>query len=65
MLVDQVLTGGAIEAAVHQCTEQMRGALARNRVDATVLVRPAGTHSWEYWQKDLHTTWPAIARDLS
>ncbi len=65
VLADQILTGGAIEATVYQCTEQMRGALDRAKVDSTVIVRPTGTHSWEYWQKDLHTTWPSIARDLS
>nr|WP_234353947.1 alpha/beta hydrolase family protein [Gordonia iterans] len=65
VLADQVLLGGAIEATVYSCTQQMREALARAKVDTVVLNRPAGTHSWEYWQKDLHDTWPSIAKDLS
>ena len=64
VLADQVLLGGAIEATVYSCTQQMREALARAKVDTVVLNRPAGTHSWEYWQKDLHDTWPSIAKDL-
>ncbi|MFT3716071.1 MAG: alpha/beta hydrolase family protein [Gordonia sp. (in: high G+C Gram-positive bacteria)] len=65
VLIDQILMGGAIEMSVNSCTEQMREALARNHVDTTVTVRPTGTHSWEYWQDDLHKTWPAIERDLN
>lgn len=65
VLADQVLLGGAIEATVYSCTQQMREALERERVDTTVITRPAGTHSWEYWEQDLHTTWPAIERELT
>ncbi len=64
-LLDQVLMGGAIEAVVDSCTQQMQQALAGNGVDSTLTVRPTGTHSWEYWERDLHTTWPALARDLA
>lgn len=65
VLADQILLGGAIEASVYSCTQQMREALAREKVDTTVITRPAGTHSWEYWERDLHTTWPSIERDLN
>ncbi|GAC57867.1 putative mycolyltransferase [Gordonia hirsuta DSM 44140 = NBRC 16056] len=65
VLADQILLGGAIEASVYACTQQMREALAREKVDTTVITRPAGTHSWEYWQRDLHTTWPDIEKDLN
>lgn len=64
VLADQILLGGAIEASVYSCTQQMREALQREKVDSVVTVRPAGTHSWEYWQQDLHNTWPALQRDL-
>ncbi|ALG83664.1 alpha/beta hydrolase [Gordonia phthalatica] len=64
VLMDQVLMGGVIEAAVRSCTTQMEQALKSAKVDTTVINRPLGTHSWEYWQKDLHTTWPMIAKDL-
>ncbi|MFT4085754.1 MAG: alpha/beta hydrolase family protein [Gordonia sp. (in: high G+C Gram-positive bacteria)] len=65
VLANQVLLGGAIEASVYSCTTQMRAALQKAKVDTKVLTRPAGTHSWEYWQDDLHSTWPDIARDLA
>lgn len=65
VLADQILLGGAIEATVHQCTQQMRAALAREKVDTTVITRPVGTHSWQYWEADLHRTWPSIAKDLA
>lgn len=64
ILLDQILMGGAIEAAVNSCTAQMEQALKKAGVDATVINRPTGTHSWEYWQRDLITTWPMIAKDL-
>lgn len=65
VLLDQVLMGGAIEAVVNSCTQQMKQALDKAGVDATVTTRPTGSHSWEYWQRDLHTTWPSIAKDLN
>ena len=43
----------------------VREALQREKVDSVVTVRPTGTHSWEYWQRDLHDTWPALKRDLA
>ncbi|GAA2389705.1 MULTISPECIES: alpha/beta hydrolase [Gordonia] len=64
VLVDQVVMGGVIEAAVRSCTVQMEQALKTAGVDTEVISRPLGTHSWEYWQQDLHTTWPMIAKDL-
>ena len=64
VLADQLLLGGAIEATVFTCTQQMGEALARARVDTTLIQRPTGTHSWGYWESDLHRTWPSIAADL-
>ncbi|EGD53418.1 alpha/beta hydrolase [Gordonia neofelifaecis] len=64
VLLDQVVMGGVIEAAVRSCTTQMEQALKAANVDTEVISRPLGTHSWEYWQQDLHTTWPMIAKDL-
>ncbi|MFC0313925.1 alpha/beta hydrolase [Gordonia phosphorivorans] len=63
-LGNQIVVGGVIEAVVNQCTSDMIRALKRNNVQTTTLVRPNGTHSWGYWQDDLHKTWPMIERDL-
>lgn len=63
-LVNQQVVGGIIEAAMNQCTVQMASRLAELRIPAQVTKRPTGTHSWGYWQDDLHRTWPQLARDL-
>ncbi len=63
-LANQALLGGAIEVAIDQCTRQMAGRLAELRIPADVTFRNTGTHSWGYWQDDLHRTWPQIERDL-
>ena len=41
VLLDQVLLGGAIEASVYSCTQQMREALGREKVDTKLITRPA------------------------
>ena len=63
-LGNQVLLGGAIEFGIDQCTRQMASRLAQLGIPAQVNLRPVGTHSWGYWQDDLHQTWPSIARDI-
>lgn len=63
-LGNQVLLGGAIEFGIDQCTRQMATRLAQLGIPAQVNLRPVGTHSWGYWQDDLHQTWPSIARDI-
>ncbi|GAC47291.1 alpha/beta hydrolase [Gordonia aichiensis] len=63
-LGNQVLLGGAIEFGIDQCTRQMAARLAELGIPAKVTLRPGGTHSWGYWQDDLHQTWPSIARDI-
>lgn len=64
-LGNQILLGGVIEAAVNQCTEQMAQRMNELGVENKVLLRPTGTHSWAYWEQDLHDTWPMIAADLA
>jgi diacylglycerol O-acyltransferase / trehalose O-mycolyltransferase len=29
-----------------------------------VKFRDNGTHSWAYWQEDLHESWPMVAASL-
>ena len=59
-----MILGGIIEAAVNDCTKQMAVRLNKLHIPNKVLLRPNGTHSWSYWEQDLHTTWPMIAADL-
>lgn len=64
VLANQVVLGGAIEAAVNQCTQDMAARLRSLRVPMKLIARPNGTHSWQYWESDLKRTWPMIAADL-
>lgn len=63
-LANQAVVGGILEAAVDQCTKAMTTRLAQLRIPADVTLRSTGSHSWGYWQDDLHRTWPKIAADL-
>ncbi|MDI9915347.1 alpha/beta hydrolase family protein [Rhodococcus sp. IEGM 1379] len=63
-LANQVIVGGAIEAGTNQCTQQLAERLSSLGIPATVDFRPTGTHSWGYWQDDLHNSWPMIAGSL-
>ncbi|MFC9897537.1 alpha/beta hydrolase [Nocardia sp. NPDC127579] len=61
-LVNQMLVGGLIETVTNYCTGKLSDRLrALGRTDITVNQRPAGTHSWGYWQTDLHQSWPMLA----
>ncbi|MEC3917498.1 alpha/beta hydrolase [Nocardia sp. CDC160] len=60
VLQNQIIEGGAIEAATGQCTLRLATRLAELGIPATY--RPhQGTHSWGYWQDDLHDFWPIMA----
>ncbi len=61
----QLVLGGGIEAATHYCTTQLAdrtNALGMNNIRYNF--KPAGTHSWGYWEDDLHDSWPMIAASL-
>ncbi|WP_280268985.1 alpha/beta hydrolase [Nocardia wallacei] len=60
-LVQQLTNGGVLEAATHNCALALRGRLAELHMPATFDFRPVGTHSWGYWQQDLHNSWPLFA----
>ena len=38
--------------------------LADLRIPATVRFTPNGTHSWGYWQDQMHDSWPTFAPAL-
>ncbi len=64
VLADRVVLGGGIEAVTNVCTQQMAQRLAQLKIPATVKLRPTGTHSWGYWERELHFSWPEIAASL-
>ncbi|UFS95982.1 alpha/beta hydrolase [Nocardia huaxiensis] len=63
-LANQIMLGGVIEAATNLCTQRLATRLGELGIPATVEFRPAGTHSWGYWQEDLHKSWPILEAAL-
>ncbi|QIS10546.1 alpha/beta hydrolase [Nocardia arthritidis] len=60
-----VTFGALLEYAARLCTEEFQRRLGLLGVPATFVYREVGTHSWPYWQIDLHESWPAIAAALA
>lgn len=60
----ELLFGASLEAVTGTCTQQLRDRLQSLGIPATVDLRPNGTHSWGYWQQDLHKSWPLFERAL-
>lgn len=61
---NQMILGTIIEAATNQCTHVLAQELERLGIPATFDFRPFGTHSWAYWEDDLHKSWPLLAGSL-
>ncbi|MBB5914165.1 S-formylglutathione hydrolase FrmB [Nocardia transvalensis] len=65
MLANQVLLGGGIESAANYCTTKLAERTRElGRTDITYAFHPTGTHSWGYWQEDLHRSWPMMAASM-
>lgn len=64
VLANQIIVGGVIEAGTNQCTHRLAERLDSLGIPATYDFRPTGTHSWGYWQDDLHNSWPMIAGSI-
>lgn len=63
-LAAQLTSGAILEAATNQCTHRMHDRLAQLHIPATFNFRQVGTHSWGYWQEDLHKSWSLFSRAL-
>jgi S-formylglutathione hydrolase FrmB len=61
---EQMIVGGAIEAAANMCTHNFAARLAQLRIPATFDFTPTGTHSWGYWEDAFYASWPVLARGL-
>ncbi|MFD4180001.1 alpha/beta hydrolase [Rhodococcus sp. NPDC058514] len=64
LLAQQIVIGGVIEAATNECTRRLKDRLDSLGIPATFDFRPTGTHSWGYWNDDLHDSWPMMADSL-
>lgn len=58
--VSQWTLGSVIEAATNQCTIALANRLKQLGIPATFNFAPVGTHSWGYWQDELHRSWPTL-----
>lgn len=56
-LIGQLVSGGVLEAITNRCALSLRDRLGGLEIPATFNLRPVGTHSWGYWQDDLHDSW--------
>ncbi|GGC73269.1 esterase [Hoyosella rhizosphaerae] len=63
-LANQIVVGGAIEAATIPCTANLQARLTQLNIPAQFNWRPTGTHSWGYWEDDLKDSWPLIANAI-
>jgi S-formylglutathione hydrolase FrmB len=52
------------EIAVGANTRLMAARLSAGRIPVTVNVYLNGTHSWPYWQRELHASWPRLVAAL-
>ncbi len=63
-LVEQLAVGALIESATDRCSRQMQTRLDSLGIPATYNFRDNGTHSWAYWQGDMHDSWPLLASSM-
>nr|WP_245556915.1 alpha/beta hydrolase family protein [Jongsikchunia kroppenstedtii] len=63
-LADRMVVGGTIEAATRLCTEELASRLHQLNIPVTVDRPLGGTHSWPYWQDQLHKSWPQLGRAI-
>ena len=63
-LANQAIVGGIIEAATQYCTANLSRRFDELAIPAQFDFKPHGTHSWGYWQDDLHNSWPMFAEAM-
>ncbi len=64
-LFDQLAVGAVIETATLECTRNLQRRMAERGVPATFHLYQGGTHSWAYWQDELHRAWPQFRSALT
>lgn len=64
-LAGQLITGGVIEAVTGTCTTLLQQKTDAMGMDNIQYHFEPGTHSWGYWQDDLHDSWPMFVQALN
>lgn len=60
-----ILVGSAAEAALPASLRKFADSLHSVGVDVSTNLYEPGTHSWPYWQRELHRIWPTVTEELS
>lgn len=64
-LANQIVVGGVLEAATSGCTQMLKLKTDALGMDNIHYDLPAGgSHSWGYWEDDLHQSWPMLAESM-
>ncbi|GCB49293.1 hypothetical protein SNL152K_6627 [Streptomyces sp. NL15-2K] len=59
-----LLAGVAGEAVLPEQIKRFASALYSEGVEVSAHIYSPGTHSWPYWQKELHSIWPTVMESL-
>jgi len=62
--LDVVLVGALAESLLPRPMRRFAASLRASGVRRTTHFYRPGTHSWPYWNRELHTIWPAVERAL-
>ncbi|MFI6935411.1 alpha/beta hydrolase [Streptomyces sp. NPDC050287] len=60
-----ILAGSAAETALPASVRKFAESLHSAGVDVSTDLYEPGTHSWPYWQRELHEIWPTMMEELS
>jgi S-formylglutathione hydrolase FrmB len=52
------------EAGLPEQNKRFASALRSVGVKTTTHLYTPGTHSWPYWQNELHAIWPTVMRSI-
>lgn len=58
------LVGALAEAALPASVSKFAESLRSVGVDVTTNLYAPGTHSWPYWERELHRIWPTVMKEL-
>ncbi|MER5385558.1 alpha/beta hydrolase family protein [Streptomyces sp. NPDC002688] len=62
--LDVILVGALAEAVLPDSVKRFAGSLRSAGVRTTTHIYGPGTHSWPYWQRELHEIWPTVMTSL-
>ncbi|MFI8301301.1 alpha/beta hydrolase [Streptomyces nigra] len=63
--LDAVLVGAVAETALPESVMKFASSLRRAGVKTTTHIYDPGTHSWRYWENELHRIWPTVTAMLT